>query len=72
MKLIEKTLKPALEFFKEIESLKKGLIICGHDLDTICSTVILLDLLKKLKKDVRFYVSKFNFKVSKDCLKYAK
>ena len=72
MKLIEKTLKPALEFFKEIESLKKGLIVCGHDLDTICSTVILLDLLKKLRKDVRFYVSKFNFKVSKDCVKYAK
>jgi|GEM_PF-2301023 single-stranded DNA-specific DHH superfamily exonuclease len=72
MKLIEKTLKPALEFFKEIENLKKGLIICGHDLDTICSTVILLDLLKKLKKDVKFYVSKFNFKVSKDCINHIK
>lgn len=72
MGLIKKTLEPALEFLKDLKTLKKGVVFCGHDLDTICSTVILLNFLKRRGKDVKYFISQFNYKLSKDCLEYFK
>ncbi len=61
-KVVELTIKPAVEFINKIESGSKVVIAHGHDNDSICSAVVLYKLLKKLKNiDVELFSTKDNF-----------
>lgn len=63
--LVQKTIKPAVEFIKKIKSGSRVTIIHAHDNDSMCSAAIIFRLLKKIYNiESKLVVSEFNFRIT--------
>lgn len=61
-KVVESTIKPAIDFIDKIDSGDRVVIAHGHDNDSICSAVVLYKMLKNFKKvRAMLFATKDNF-----------
>ena len=63
--VVSKTIKPALDFIKNILPEDKVLIVYGHDNDTICSAIVMQRILKKFySNSAKLFITDDNFAVN--------
>jgi single-stranded DNA-specific DHH superfamily exonuclease len=72
-KLVDETIKPGRIFITSIKPKNKVVIVCGHDLDSLCSAALTYKLIKDLHKtDSQFVISESNSALEEKTLKKIK